>query len=204
MLRVTAEPLDLTTAVLRISGDIDQDTVPDLDHAVDQCLDSGYTHLAVDCAELRSCDSSGITALLRAHQTAGAHGGRLELTRISAVLRSRLQLTGLDRILRPRDDANAPSPTLLVLPTASNPSSIEAQTESVARLTAQDTLPSAADDALSAAAQNSAETAAEAAAEVVRSREALAALARTHAARREARRQALDTARRGSTDLARD
>ncbi|QMU73396.1 hypothetical protein [Streptacidiphilus sp. P02-A3a] len=77
-------------------------------------------------------------------------------------------------------------PTLLVL-TTSDPSSVEAQTESLARLTAHDTLPGAADDALSTAAQNSAEAAGEATAEVVDSREALAALARKHAARREAR-----------------
>jgi len=204
VLLVTVEPVDMTTAVLRISGDIDQDTVPDLDHAVDQCLDSGYTHLVIDCADLRSCDSSGVTALLRAHQAASAHDGTIKLTRAGTVLRSRFQLTGLDQVLTLHDDAAAPSPTLLVLPTTSDPSSIEAQTESLARLTAHDTLPGAADDALSTAAQNSAETGAEATAEVIGSREALAALARTHAARRETRRQALDAARRRAAGISQD
>jgi len=91
-----------------------------------------------------------------------------------------------------------------VLPTTSDPSSIEAQTESLARLTAHDTLSAADDDALSTAAQNSAEAAAEATAEVVRSKEALAALARTHSARREARRRALDAACRGGADISQD
>ena len=126
MLLVTADPVDTTTAVLRISGEVDQDTVRDLDRAVDQCLESGYTHVAIDCAGLRSCDPSGITALLHAHQSAATHGGTLELTSINPVLRSRLQLTGLDQILMLRDDAPALSPPLLVMPETTDPSSIEA------------------------------------------------------------------------------
>ena len=191
MLRVTAEPIDAHSAVLRVSGDIDQDTVPDLDRAVDQSLNSGCTHLAVDCADLQSCDSSGITALLHAHHRATAHGGTLTLTRTGPHLRSRLQLTGLDQILTLTEDPPTPSTEILEVPPPADPSSIEAQTESLVRLTAHDTLAPAAADALSTAAQ----PAPTPTIGPVRSREDLAALQRTHTARRDARRQALDTAR---------
>ncbi len=191
MLRVTAEPIDTHSAVLRVSGDIDQDTTTDLDHAVDQSLNNGYTRLAIDCADLQSCDSSGITALLRAHQSATAHGGALKLTRTGPRLRSRLQLTGLDRILTLTEDPPTPSAEILEVPPPEDPTSIEAQTESLVRLTAHDTLAPAAADALSTAARPApAPTIGP-----VRSREALAALERLHAASRETRRQALDTAR---------
>jgi len=191
VLRVTAEPIDAHSAVLHVSGDIDQDTVPDLDHAVHQSLGSGYTHLAIDCADLQSCDSSGITALLHAHHRATAHGGTLTLTRTGPHLRSRLQLTGLDQILTLTEDPPTPSAELLEVPPTADPSSIESQTESLVRLTTHDTPAPAAADAPSAAAQPApAPTIGP-----VRSREDLAALEQLHAARREARRQALSTAR---------
>jgi len=189
MLRVTAETVDTHAAVLRVSGDIDQDTVPDLDHAVDQSLNNGHTHLAIDCADLQSCDSSGITALLRAHHMATAHGGTLKI-RTSPRLRSRLQLTGLDQILTLTEDPTTPSTDILEVPPPADPSSIEAQTESLVRLTAHDTLAPAAADALGTAAQPAPATIGP-----VRSREDLAALEQTHAARRDARRKALETAR---------
>jgi anti-anti-sigma factor len=199
VLRVTAEPVDTHAAVLYLSGDVDQDSVTELARAVDKCLADGCTQLAIDCAGLRSCDSSGITALLRAHQSAAACGGALELTSINPVLRSRLQLTGLDQILTLVDGAPATSPPLLVMPETTDPSSVEAQTESLVRLTSQGTLPAAAADALNAAAQNAADTAAETMTGPVRSRDALAALEEMHADGREGRRRALDAARRGGS-----
>jgi anti-sigma B factor antagonist len=190
VLRVTAEPIDAHSAVLRVSGDIDQDTVPDLDHAVHQSLGSGYTHLAIDCADLQSCDSSGITALLHAHHSATARGGTLRI-RTGPRLRSRLRLTGLDQILTLTEDPPTPSAELLEVPPTADASGIESPTESLVRLTTHDTLAPAAADAPSAAAQPApAPTIGP-----VRSREDLAALEQLHAARREARRQALNTAR---------
>ena len=190
MFRVTVQPIDAHRAVLRVSGDIDQDTVPDLDGAVDQSLNSGYTRLAIDCADLQSCDSSGITALLRAQRSATAHGGALTLTGPSPHLRSRLQLTGLDQILTLTDDPSSPSAEILEVPPPADPSSVEAQTESLVRLTAHDTVAPAAAAALSTAARPGPSPTIG----PVRSREALAALEQLHAARRDARRQALETA----------
>lgn len=191
MLLVTVEPVDTTSAVLRVSGDIDQDTVPHLERAVERCLGTGHTHLAVDCADLRSFDSSGVTALLRAHQAASARGGTLTLTRAGSVLRSRLELTGLDQVLTLVEDAPALSADILRVPPPEDPSSIEARTESLIRPSSREPFAPAAADAFSSAAQ----PAPGPMMAPVRSRDALAALEETHAARKEARRQALDTVR---------
>ena len=135
-------------------------------------------------------DSSGITTLLRAHQSTTARGGTLELTGTGPVLRSRLKHTGLDQIMTLREDPETLSTPLLATAVPADPAGIEAQTDALVRLTAYDVLPAAA-DALSTAAQTSLDTTPDS----VRTREALAALEQMHAARREARRQAQESAR---------
>jgi hypothetical protein len=139
-------------------------------------------------------DSSGITALLRAHQSTTARGGTLELTGTGPVLRSRLKHTGLDQIMTLREDPETLSTPLLATAVPADPAGIEAQTDALVRLTAYDVLPAAA-DALSTAARTSLDTTPD----TVRTREALAALEQMHAARREALEAARPTAAPGGT-----
>jgi len=140
-------------------------------------------------------DSSGITTLLRAHQSTTARGGTLELTGTGPVLRSRLKHTGLDQIMTLREDPETLSTPLLATAVPADPAGIEAQTDALVRLTAYDVLPAAAADALSTAARTSLDTTPD----TVRTREALAALEQMHAARREALEAARPTAAPGGT-----
>ncbi|MFD7989454.1 STAS domain-containing protein [Kitasatospora indigofera] len=112
MFHADAEHLDNSSALVRLRGDLDQDSVPVLERTLRRCLAAGRTRLFVDCLELRFCDSSGLNALLRAHRAAGDLGGAVLLVRPSDGLLTRLDLTGLDQVLTVRHDLPAPLPSM--------------------------------------------------------------------------------------------
>ncbi|MFF1872781.1 STAS domain-containing protein [Kitasatospora herbaricolor] len=112
MLHADAEHLDSSSALVRLRGDLDQDSVPVRERTLRRCLAAGRPRLFVDCAELRFCDSSGLNALLRAHRAAGDLGGAVLLVRPSDGLLTRLDLAGRDQVLTVRHDLPAPRSSL--------------------------------------------------------------------------------------------
>ena len=99
MLHVDVEHLTTFRALVRLRGDLDQDTAPTLERTLYHCLTAGRPHLRIDCAALRFCDSAGINTLLGAHRAAGELGGRVRVVRPSDGLLTVLAMTGLDHIL---------------------------------------------------------------------------------------------------------
>ncbi len=84
---------------IRLAGEIDLGTAPQLKQAVDGHARIGQT-LTIDLREVTFVDSMGLAALVRAQHRAVARGGRLQLVapgeRVLAVFR----MTLLDRIFR--------------------------------------------------------------------------------------------------------
>ena len=82
---------------IRLAGEIDLGTAPQLKQAIDGHARTGQT-LTIDLREVTFVDSMGLAALVRARHRAIARGGRLQLVapdeRVLAVFR----LTRLDRI----------------------------------------------------------------------------------------------------------
>ena len=99
---------------IRLAGEIDLGTAPQLKQAVDGHARTGQT-LTIDLREVTFIDSMGLAALVRAQHRAIARGGRLHLVapdeRVLAVFR----LTRLDRIFlwvkpeEPAPDGTAPT-----------------------------------------------------------------------------------------------
>ncbi|GLZ59465.1 MULTISPECIES: STAS domain-containing protein [Micromonospora] len=78
---------------LRLTGELDYDTAPELIAAAAE-LRSGVPVL-VDLTEVTLCDSSGLSALLVVHRAAGA----IQLTGVSPQLQRMLDRTGLSELL---------------------------------------------------------------------------------------------------------
>ncbi|MFH8883471.1 STAS domain-containing protein [Streptomyces californicus] len=113
-------PLTLTTRVtvtgpvLRISGDLDYETAPELREAVDGLtLGAGQT-MVLDLADLGFCDSSGISALISARNLAMERGGGVALAAVPPNTLRILSIVGLDQVftLLP-DAATATGPDLM-------------------------------------------------------------------------------------------
>lgn len=59
----------------------------------------GYATIAADMSATQFCDSSGLSVLVRAHNSARAEGGQLRLAAVTPPVLRLLTLTGLDRLL---------------------------------------------------------------------------------------------------------
>ncbi|HEU4567704.1 MAG TPA: STAS domain-containing protein [Marmoricola sp.] len=65
--------------VVRLAGELDMLSAPELGDELTALLEAGETHLVVDLTGLEFLDSSGLSALLGAHQSAQERGASLVL-----------------------------------------------------------------------------------------------------------------------------
>ncbi|MEV6960248.1 STAS domain-containing protein [Streptomyces sp. NPDC051207] len=87
---------DAGDAHIRITGDLDWGTAGDLTEAARTCMkaDPPPRHLHLDCARMRLCDSSGLSALLMIHRTTTEAATRLHLDNRPPALDRLLEMTG--------------------------------------------------------------------------------------------------------------
>ncbi|MEV4463545.1 STAS domain-containing protein [Micromonospora echinofusca] len=97
---VTCVDRDGGTTRLRLAGELDLSTAPELNAAIDQLVDAGERRLLVDLTELAFCDSTGIAAFVRGDNRVAADGGWLRLTGATGRVDRVLQVTGLAEVLR--------------------------------------------------------------------------------------------------------
>jgi anti-sigma B factor antagonist len=87
---------------LVVSGDFDLHSAPalldQLPRLLGNCRDKGLGQAEIDCAGLTLCDSSGLTALIRAHQAAQQADISLVLIDQPGQLTHLLDLAGLSRM----------------------------------------------------------------------------------------------------------
>ncbi|GGR74941.1 anti-sigma factor antagonist [Micromonospora fulviviridis] len=97
---VTRTGLDGSPARLRLAGELDLSTAPELTAAIDRLAAEGHRELLLDLAELTFCDSTGIAAFVRGDNLAAAAGGWLRITGATGRVARVLQMTGLAEVLR--------------------------------------------------------------------------------------------------------
>ena len=87
---------------LVLSGDFDLHSAPALldlvPRLLENCRREGVVRAEIDCSGLTLCDSTGLTAFIRAHQAAREAGVRLVLIDRPAQLTNLLDLAGLARM----------------------------------------------------------------------------------------------------------
>jgi anti-anti-sigma factor len=86
--------------VVRVVGELDYDTAPELLRTLDRAFTDGVGGpVVIDCAGIAFCDSSGLNALLRARRSAAERGCPMTLAAPSRATLRVLQLTGADGVL---------------------------------------------------------------------------------------------------------
>ncbi|WBB68940.1 STAS domain-containing protein [Micromonospora sp. WMMD812] len=98
---------------LRLVGELDMSTAPELNAVIDRLTEAGERRLLVDLTELTFCDSTGIAAFVRGDNHAAADGGWLRVTGASGRVERVLRLTGLAEVLRYEPDTADPASQIL-------------------------------------------------------------------------------------------
>jgi anti-sigma B factor antagonist len=92
------ENLEENIRLVAISGELDLASSGDLRRHVDQALRDNQTAIVIDLSAVTHMDSTGLAALIAAHQQASARRGRLALVLASRHVRRTLEVRGLDRL----------------------------------------------------------------------------------------------------------
>jgi anti-sigma B factor antagonist len=91
--------------VLRLTGELDMASAPELLERVEDALAAGDTRVLVDLTELSFCDSAGLNAFIRGDRRCTGAGGWLRLTGASGHVARVLAISGLTDLLTYRPDA---------------------------------------------------------------------------------------------------
>jgi anti-sigma B factor antagonist len=89
------------TALIRVDGEIDLATEPELRGAIARAIDDGCRDITVDLSGVSFMDCAGVNALLWCRRHVGAVEGRLNLGQVSPRAARILALTGLAQELGP-------------------------------------------------------------------------------------------------------
>jgi anti-sigma B factor antagonist len=85
--------------VVRVSGELDVDTRPRLQTALQQVVDAGARQVVLDLAEVPFMDSSGLGALVDGFKSLQDRGGRLSLAAVREPVRTVLALSAVDQLV---------------------------------------------------------------------------------------------------------
>lgn len=98
---VTVEPRSTETAIVRPSGRLDLLSAGEVRKQLSQTVAEGRRRIVVDLEDVSFIDSSGLGALVGGLKSARQAGGDLRLARPREQARVILQLTTLEKVLRP-------------------------------------------------------------------------------------------------------
>ncbi|MFF3448844.1 STAS domain-containing protein [Streptomyces sp. NPDC002667] len=91
-------------ALVTVAGELDVETAPELHTRLADEIRGGRRHLLLDLSAVPFMDSSGINALLKAHDAAGRAGGGVCLVSPARVVQRILDLTGVSLAIPSVDD----------------------------------------------------------------------------------------------------
>jgi anti-anti-sigma factor len=97
------QSLDESIELLAVSGELDMSNSTELRRRVERAVREGRNRVVIDLDELTHMDSSGLAALIDAHQLTDARGGRLALVITSESVRRTVEVRGLDRLFATAD-----------------------------------------------------------------------------------------------------
>ncbi|MFD9461802.1 STAS domain-containing protein [Streptomyces sp. NPDC060027] len=94
-------------ALITVAGELDVETAPELRNRLADQIRGGHRHLLLDLSAVPFMDSSGINALLKAHDETGRAGGSVCLVSPAPVVRRVLDLTGVSLTIASLDGVEA-------------------------------------------------------------------------------------------------
>ncbi len=101
MMVVDIEPAVQSVPFLRLQGRLDAAAAPGLLARLNGAISDGQRQLVVDLADVPFIDSTGLGSLVSGLKATRLAGGVLRLARPGEQARTILQLTTLDRVLKP-------------------------------------------------------------------------------------------------------
>ncbi|MEU8179622.1 STAS domain-containing protein [Micromonospora sp. NPDC049044] len=87
-------------ACLRLAGELDMGTSPQLTAEIDRLRAAGESRVLLDLTDLTFCDSTGMAVFVRGDNEAAADGGWLRLVGATGRVDRVLRMTGLADVLR--------------------------------------------------------------------------------------------------------
>jgi len=93
--------------VVRVAGELDMDTRPQLQDALRDVVDAGALQVVLDFAEVPFMDSSGLGLLVDALKLLRDKGGRLCLAAVQETVRNVLVLSAVDQVVDVYDTVEA-------------------------------------------------------------------------------------------------
>ncbi|OAN40838.1 anti-anti-sigma factor [Chloroflexus islandicus] len=100
-MEITVNPVDERTAVVQLRGRLDLLVAAEVKQRLVQAVNEGFRLLVVDMSEVSFVDSSGLGALIGGLKATRLAGGDLRLASVGAQAQAILELTTLNRVLRP-------------------------------------------------------------------------------------------------------
>ena len=89
-----------TTLVVKINGEIDHHTAPELREAMDKELAlKNITNIVLDFDEVSFMDSSGIGIIVGRYKQVAARGGKMMIIRVKPQVDKVLEISGLKKIM---------------------------------------------------------------------------------------------------------
>jgi anti-sigma B factor antagonist len=88
------------TSVITLGGELDLASSAALEEELERTVASGTEGVVVDLRELEFMDSTGLSTLVKAHQSAEEHGKQFGVVRGPAQVQRLLSLTGVEDRLR--------------------------------------------------------------------------------------------------------
>jgi anti-anti-sigma factor len=85
--------------VIGVRGELDHLQAPELQGAVQRALHEGARSLAIDCAEVTFIDSTGVSALIDAHERTSLRFGTVTVRNAGTFLLRVFEMAELDRVL---------------------------------------------------------------------------------------------------------
>jgi anti-anti-sigma factor len=93
-----AESLDEYIQLISVGGELDLSSSSELKRRVESALREGRNSVVIDLSDVTHMDSTGLAALIAAHQMTAERRGRLALVITSEAVRRTVEVRGLDRL----------------------------------------------------------------------------------------------------------
>ena len=108
--RIDDEPVDDTTHVVSVTGEIDLFTAPEFKQRISEPIDAGKARIVVDLLGVSFIDSSSLGVLIGAHKRLKLREGSLVIVCDDRAIVNTFKITGLDEVFEivpTRDDVVA-------------------------------------------------------------------------------------------------
>ena len=112
------------TTSLRISGELDALSAPELRPLIDDLVENRRADISVDLSSLRMIDSSGVGALVSLYKRVRAQGGEVRFINVTAQPLVIFKLLRLDSVFGLTPEVSAPEPEQMEPLPASVPASV--------------------------------------------------------------------------------